>query len=216
VQTPSGANVNENRSEIMSMYAAIGSAAVSQGSNYLNGGHRYLVEVLRCFNKNGRKGDVFFIAELLVHESDDPKNLPGYQASWTVNFKHDAALGNVLVFLGAVNGIDPKNEALLKQQITTQVAEYAVSAANPLAGKLVEVTVQTQTTKQGTPFSKHFWAPTNKQPNPAARNAQQARAAAQAGAATFPPPGWTQHPHSPTHWYKGSEIKTEAELRAMG
>lgn len=30
----------------------------------------------------------------------------------------------------------------------------------------------------------------------------------------FPPAGWTQHPQSPTHYYQGTEVVTEAELRA--
>jgi hypothetical protein len=32
--------------------------------------------------------------------------------------------------------------------------------------------------------------------------------------AAFPPEGWTQHPQSPAHFYKGAEVLTEAELRA--
>lgn len=34
-------------------------------------------------------------------------------------------------------------------------------------------------------------------------------------AAAFPPEGWQQHPQSATHYYKGQDVKTEAELRAM-
>lgn len=32
--------------------------------------------------------------------------------------------------------------------------------------------------------------------------------------AAFPPEGWQQHPQSAAHWFKGTEVKTEAELRA--
>lgn len=31
----------------------------------------------------------------------------------------------------------------------------------------------------------------------------------------FPPEGWTAHPSSPGYFYKGQEVKSEAELRAM-
>lgn len=39
--------------------------------------------------------------------------------------------------------------------------------------------------------------------------------AAPAAPVAWPPAGWTQHPQSPTHWYKGTEVLTEAELRAL-
>lgn len=32
-------------------------------------------------------------------------------------------------------------------------------------------------------------------------------------APAFPPEGWTQHPQSPTHYYKGQEVLTEQQLR---
>ena len=33
--------------------------------------------------------------------------------------------------------------------------------------------------------------------------------------ADFPPAGWVAHPQAPGHFYRGQEVKTEAELRAM-
>lgn len=36
-----------------------------------------------------------------------------------------------------------------------------------------------------------------------------------APAAAFPPAGWTKHPNSPEHYYKGQEVLTEAQLRAQ-
>lgn len=35
-------------------------------------------------------------------------------------------------------------------------------------------------------------------------------------APAFPPEGWQQHPNNPAYWYKGTEVITEAELRARG
>jgi hypothetical protein len=237
----------------MGLFDNIGNASIGQGGNYLKSGHNYLLEVNKCLTKQGRKGDLFFIAEFTIHESDDTTNPPGFTASWTCNFKHDAALGNVLWFLGAVNGIDIKDEARLKNEITSQVAEFAVSAQNPLAGRMVEVEVHEVKTKAGTPFSKHLWKPTTRGPNEAARAARAAANAAppslsgftsQAPAATlptiptslpaplmaapppppvlapppppvFPPPGWAAHPAAPGYFYRGQEVVTEAQLRAM-
>jgi hypothetical protein len=233
----------------MGLFDGIGNAAIGQGGNYLKSGHNYLLEVTKCLTKTGRKGDLFFIAEFTIHESDDTTNPPGFSASWTCNFKHDASLGNVLWFLGAVNGIDVKDETQLKAQITSQVAEFAVSPANPLAGRMVEVEVHEVTTRQGTPFSKHIWKPTTRGPNEAARSAARAKASAQTASPTpmsplatppmapmqpsslpapmvppppppppptvFPPPGWTAHPSAPGYYYRGQEVLSEAQLRAI-
>lgn len=226
----------------MGLFDGIGNAAIGQGGNYLKGGHNYLLEINQCLTKQGRKGDLFFIAEFTIHESDDTSNPPGFTASWTANFKHDAALGNVLWFLGAANGIDVKDEAALKAQITTAVAEFAVSPANPLKGRMVEVETHEIKTKAGTPFTKHLWKTTTRGPNEAVRRAAAAAAAPPsplAGfspsapapmqppalpapmaappppppSAPFPPPGWTAHPASPGWFYKGQEVVAEAELR---
>ena len=170
----------------MGLFDEIGNAAIGQGGNYLKGGHNYLLEINQCLTKQGRKGDLFFIAEFTIHESDDTSNPPGFTASWTANFKHDAALGNVLWFLGAANGIDVKDEAALKAQITTAVAEFAVSPANPLKGRMVEVETHEIKTKAGTPFTKHLWKTTTRGPNEAVRRAAAAAAAPPSPLAGFP------------------------------
>lgn len=172
----------------MGIYDGVGNAAIGQGGNYLNGGHQYLVEISRCFVKQGRKGDIFTIAELVVHESDDSKNPPGFKASWSCNMKHDASLGNLLVFFGACMGIKSEDEARLRQEITSAFCEYAVSPQNPLKGKMVEVEVHEITTKAGTPFSKHIWKPTTKPANPTVSAALAAQSAAQAQVDAFGAP----------------------------
>lgn len=162
----------------MGVFDTIGNAAVGQGGNYLKSGHQYLVEVLRALMKRGRQGEQFFIVELLIHESDDSTNPPGFRASWTVNMKHDASLGNIKWFLGACYGIPVADKTRLDTEITSQVAEFAVSEQNPLAGRLLEVAVHEVPTRAGGKFSKHDWASTMRQPNPAARAAASAREAA--------------------------------------
>jgi hypothetical protein len=221
----------------MGLFDTIGSAVIGQGGNYLNSGHQYTLEVVRCFSKTTRKGAVLFIAELLVHESNDPKILPGSTASWAPNFQHEATVGNVLWFLGACYGIPVTDMERLKREITTQVAEYAVSPSNPLAGRMVEVDVQHTKTRAGGDFSKHAWTPTQKAPNEAVRAAARSRLAAAAtapttpvappappgappapfgappGATPFPPPGWQAHPSYPGYFHNGVEALSEAQLR---
>jgi hypothetical protein len=229
----------------MGIYDNVGNAAIGQGGNYLQSGHQYLVEIARVFVKQGRKGDVFTIAELVVHESDDPKNPPGFKASWTVNMSQDASLGNLIVFFGACVGIAVEDEARLRKEITTAFCEYSVSPQNPLKGKLVEVEVHEIITKAGKPFSKHIWKPTTKQANPVVAASTIAQASAQAQvdafgappaptpaptqavgapppppppppvAKVFPPIGWAAHPTAPGYYYKGQDVLSEQQLRAL-
>jgi len=197
----------------MGLFDGIGNAAIGQGGTYLKSGHNYLLEIVKCFMKQGRKGDVFFIAEFMVHESDDLSIPPGFTASWTANFsQHDAALGNVLWLLGAANGIDVRDEARLKSEITTAVAEFAVSAQNPLKGRMVEVETHEIKTRAGSPFTKHMWKPTTRTGSDAIRKAAAAAAAspqqlsgfsppaAPPAPAAFPPPGWTAPAFPPPGW----------------
>jgi len=174
----------------MGVFDTIGNAAVGQGGNYLKSGHQYLVEVLRALMKRGRQGEQFFIVELLIHESDDSTNPPGFRASWTVNMKHDASLGNIKWFLGACYGIPVADKQRLDTEITSQVAEFAVSEQNPLAGRLLEVAVHEVPTRAGGKFSKHDWASTTRQPNPAARAAASAREAAVSSTPVSVPQGF--------------------------
>lgn len=172
----------------MGHYDNIGKASISGGGVYLNAGHQYTLEILRLLDKVGRKNEIFFIAEMLIHESDDPLRAPGTQVSWTANLtKHEAAMGNVKWLLAAVNGLDISDPARIEREITPQVTEFAVSAANPLKGRMVEVAVQNVKTKANGDFSKHAWAPTTRPPNEAIR-AKHAAAAAAAAASPYPQP----------------------------
>lgn len=44
----------------------------------------------------------------------------------------------------------------------------------------------------------------------------EAAPAVPAAPSAFPPAGWTQHPQNPAYWFMGTEVITEAELRARG
>jgi len=143
----------------MGIFDGISEASISSGGLKLRDGHRYTLEILSCILKNGHFGQTF-IAETVVHESDDPERPPGCRPSWTCNMKHANAKGNVLVFIGAACGIDPKgNEAELRRQVTSAVAEHVVSQHNPLRGKFVKCSVEEIETKGKNEFLKHYFDP---------------------------------------------------------
>lgn len=197
----------------MGLFDKISDADPSNGGVYFNAGHRYLAEVEKCLVKLSRKGDQLFIAELRVVESDDARLTPGMKASWIVNFKQDASLGNILWFLGACSGIKVEDTARMKKEITKEVAEFAVTEANPMAGKRVRFDVQGVKTKAGKDFSKHCWEPAEGGAAIAAPSAPSVPSIP-ATPAIFPPVGWMAHPTSPGWFHNGKEVITEVELRS--
>lgn len=140
------------------LFSGVGDAKVSQGGVYFLPG-QYLVEIVKCFAMNSRKREDLFIVECMILESDCFERPVGSKASWIVNFKHDASLGNIKGFLAACNGIDPGNDALVNQEITEDVCEYAVHDENPLAGTRVKLAATATKTKAGNDFTLHFWDP---------------------------------------------------------
>lgn len=200
----------------MGFYGDTGSAAFSEGGNYLNPGFRYLLENLKFEGRLNRKGAPVTITEWRVHESDDPKIRPGAQVSWVPNMQHELSLGNVMCCVAAVKGLDPNDKGVVKSQITTQVLEFCVSAQQPLKHKMVEVVTEGITTKEkGQPFTKHRWIPTTKNPNPEVARAQGIVSAAPSPSvpsvpsvpAVPPVPAapqvqWVVHPQNPAYEYR--------------
>jgi hypothetical protein len=200
----------------MSIFGNTGNAAFSEGGNYLNPGHRYLLEQLKFEARHNRKGIPVTITEWRVHESDDPKIRPGAQASWVPNMTHELSLGNVMLCVAAVKGIDPNDKDAVKREITTQVLELCASPVQPLKGKMVEVVTEQITTKEkGQPFTKHRWIPTTKGPNldvmrgtitPAASAAPPVPSAPAVPAVPAVPPvpqvQWLVHPQNPAYEYR--------------
>jgi hypothetical protein len=208
----------------MGIYSGkINNAQMGFGGVYLNDGHHYLLEISQVIYKLGRQRDEFTIAEFVVHESDDPKLPPGSKPSWTCNMKHDAAPGNIKAFMACANGVDPKDDARLAAENWDEISELAVSARQPLRGKFIVVTVKEVPTKAGGKFSKHWWEPTERV-GPTRLTASAPALPPPPGApplpshtvaVAFPPAGWTAHPSAPGFYYKGSEVRAAAELRAM-
>ena len=121
----------------------------------------YIVEVIKCFVMTSRKKDDLFIVELLIVESDNEERKPETKASWCVNFKQDAALGNIKGFVAACNGIKPVDKDKVNAEITEDLCEYAVDEKdNPLAGvRLKLVCYNKETVKEKKDFTVHIWDP---------------------------------------------------------
>lgn len=142
----------------MGLFTGVEDAKVGQGGVYFLAG-KYLVEVVKCFAMSSRKREDLFIVECMIHESNNAERPAGTTASWIVNFKHDAALGNIKGFIAACNGIDPSDEAKVNEEVNEEVCEYAVDDDNPLAGTTLQVTATQITTRDGGPFTLHSWEP---------------------------------------------------------
>jgi hypothetical protein len=120
---------------------------------------KYRVKVIKCFTMRSRKRDDLFIVECEILASDCPDRKPGMQASWCVNFKHDAALGNIKQFIAACNSIDPADEVTVNAEVSEEVCDYTVSDDNPLAGIEVNLTAVNTKTKEKKDFTIHDWTP---------------------------------------------------------
>ena len=214
----------------MSLFKGVNNATMSLGGIYLNDGHKYLLEISATKLVVGRKSDNFFVGEFVVVESDDPKIGTGSKPSWVCAMKQDAALGNILAYIGSAMGINPQDEARLRTEVTEDVSELVVSAKNPLRGKFIGVVTKLVKTRAGGDFTKHYWEPASYSgasmlsdaPMAAARAPGAYPPLASAGAppppppppAVFPPSGWAVHPSSPGWYYQGQKVVSEADLRA--
>lgn len=142
----------------MGLFSGIGEAQVGQGGVYFLPGE-YIVEIVKCFTMRSRKREDLFIAECLIHESTNPERRPGSKASWVVNFKQDAALGNIKGFIAACNGISPSNQKAVDEAVDEESCEYAVDDDNPLAGTRLALSAVNKLTRAGTDFTLHLWEP---------------------------------------------------------
>ncbi len=147
----------------MSIFGNIQNASISQSGPKLPDGFDGICEVVKTTVVNGFNGQAF-VAEMVVHETNLPAEAPvGYRPSWTANFKHANTAGNILCFLGSACGIDPKTqEQQMRQSITPQMCDFAVSEQQPMRGRFVRVTTEQITTKSDRDFMKHFFGPSPK------------------------------------------------------
>ena len=93
----------------MGLFDGIGDATVGGQNVYFLSGV-YVVEVHKCFAMKSRKKEDLFLVECNILQSNNSKRPEDSKASWVVNLKHDAALGNIKGFIAAANGLDPYDE----------------------------------------------------------------------------------------------------------
>lgn len=111
------------------------------------------VDVLKMIRS--RKGDDVFIAELDILESNVASRPKGTRMGWAVNFRHDAAPGNVKSFLAAAFNVDVED-------IDKEGVKEALSDSNPAHGRLVRLEATDIKTKAGNPFTRCNWSPVPK------------------------------------------------------
>ena len=143
----------------MGLFDGIGKVDATTSPIYFLSGS-YIVEVIKCFTMTSRKKDDLFIVETLILESDNGERKPGTKASWCVNFKQDAALGNIKGFVAACNGIKPTDNERVNDEITDEICEFAVDEKdNPLAGVKLKLVCVNKKTKEDKDFTVHMWDP---------------------------------------------------------
>jgi hypothetical protein len=140
----------------MGLFDGISEARVGGQNVYFLAG-LYKIEVVKCFAMKSRKKEDLFIVECSILESTNDKRPAGTKASWVVNLKHDAALGNIKGFVAAANGIDPHDEETVNNEIAEKEVEYVVSDDNPLNGSILNLNCTDIETKAGNPFTLHAW-----------------------------------------------------------
>ena len=140
-------------------FAGVEKAQVARGGVYFLPG-TYKVEVKSVKLKQSRKKDDLLIIETLVLESDNADRPAGSCPSQVINFKHDAALGNVKAFVAAGLGLDAtKDEAEVNAQVTGDLCNQVCSDDQPFAGLVLNLSAVNIETREGNEFTIHNWSP---------------------------------------------------------
>lgn len=135
----------------MGYFNNIDKAKVSLGGAYLKPDATYLCSVAAVKMVRSRRGKDLYTVELEVLKSTHPEVRPGAKATWQANLSdHDAALGNVKLFLAATVpcGFEEADEG---------VADMSITPENPLRGRLITVRTVNQKTLKGSDFTKHIF-----------------------------------------------------------
>lgn len=146
-----GGNANQS-SESSDVFDDIEGAQARQSGVYpVAGVYPVLfVDVLKMIKS--RQDDTIFIAEFDIVKSEVEARPAGTRMSWAVNFRHDAAPGNVKAFLAALMNVEP-------EKIDKDGAKMAVSSKNPCHGRLIRLEASMTKTKRGNDFTICDWRP---------------------------------------------------------
>lgn len=127
----------------------------------------YVFQVTLAKEHKSQQGtDLFFIAELVVVQSNHPNHPPGSQRSQVIKVNGpfpDTALGDVKGFVSAALGLEP-TDPRVAHEITPQVIAGILHPSNPLAGTYVAANVWLKppgprSRPGATPFTKFTWRP---------------------------------------------------------
>lgn len=136
----------------MSLFSGIRDAKVPKGGNYIQPGQFvFSIDALKLLES--RKKEDLFISELEVVKSSNKVAHPvGSHTSWVVNFKHDAAMGNVKGFACAALSCD-------ENEIDEEVMERLVDEEeNPASGTLIFCEAANIKTREGNDFTLCKWS----------------------------------------------------------
>jgi hypothetical protein len=154
----------------MGIFSGISEARASRkGIWILPGDYELEVESLR--EKHSRKGADLFIAELLVTASNNEQRPAGSHVTWMANLSaanpdaRNAALGDLNAFFAALAKCS-------EDEVDEEGIEAAVSEAQPFTGHRVHCEASDIEKKDGDPFTKMLWSPSDYEPEPEAEEAQ--------------------------------------------
>ena len=136
------------------IFGGISGAQVTKQGIYLEPG-MHILKVDRCKLQQSQKNKAkwFFVAELTVIDTDNPKHYPGQQVTWLQDMdkpNREGAQGNVKGFAVA---FDPSPSS----NVTEEEMLSIVGDDNPLAGLRVRAFGILLDTKSGGKFTKFNW-----------------------------------------------------------
>lgn len=131
-------------------------AAGSRNPYLLDGQYHLRIKTVKTFTS--RDGILFFMSELEIISSNNADRQPGQLVTWMTKLKSDMGPITTKRFLAAANGIDPDSPQA-NVEITSEVAQFACSADQPLTGNELLVQCNTIETKKKTPFLDCKWIP---------------------------------------------------------
>lgn len=150
----------------MGRFVGLGGIRTNQGGLYfLKGDYEVTIDEVK-FITNRKKKDCFIISAR-VDKSTNPDRAPGCKPSQVITIREDireTCMSNVKQFASAILGIDdpdayePENGVDV-DQFWDDTLEQLVSDEQPAKGIKIKLNVTEILTKEGKPFSKHFWGP---------------------------------------------------------
>jgi len=113
-------------------FERVGNANAQGGGIYPLPGMYPVLFVDTLKMKLNRKEEDVFIAEFDICQSEVAGRPPGTRMSWVANLKHDAAPGNVRMFIATLFGVP-------LEEVDGSTAELACGADNPARGRLIRL-----------------------------------------------------------------------------